>query len=454
MAGLDKRVASYEAALEGLTDGMTLLAGGFGLCGIPENLIAEVQRRQVQGLTVVSNNCGVDGFGLGMLLASRQVSKVVASYVGENALFEQLVLSGELAVELTPQGTLAEKIRAGGAGIPGFYTATGYGTPVAEGKEVRQFDGRHYILEEAIRGDFALVKGWKADWYGNVVYRHTAQNFNPLMATAGRITVVEVEEIVPPGELPPSAIHTPGIYVDRLIVGQFEKRIEQRTLRAGGSEMLTREQMAMRVAQELRDGDYVNLGIGIPTLVANYIPAGIEVMLQSENGLLGMGEFPDEATIDADMINAGKQTVTAQTGAAIFDSAQSFAMIRGGHVDLTVLGAFEVDVAGNIASWMIPGKMVKGMGGAMDLVAGAQNIIVVMTHASKNGESKLLPQCTLPLTGVGCIRRVLTDLALLDIVDGAFVLREVAPGVSPDEVMRKTAGRLIVADDVREMRFS
>lgn len=454
MAGLDKRVASYEAALEGLTDGMTLLAGGFGLCGIPENLIAEVQRRQVQGLTVVSNNCGVDGFGLGMLLASRQVSKVVASYVGENALFEQLVLSGELAVELTPQGTLAEKIRAGGAGIPGFYTATGYGTPVAEGKEVRQFDGRHYILEEAIRGDFALVKGWKADWYGNVVYRHTAQNFNPLMATAGRITVVEVEEIVPPGELPPSAIHTPGIYVDRLIVGQFEKRIEQRTLRAGGSEMLTREQMAMRVAQELRDGDYVNLGIGIPTLVANYIPAGIEVMLQSENGLLGMGEFPDEATIDADMINAGKQTVTAQTGAAIFDSAQSFAMIRGGHVDLTVLGAFEVDVAGNIASWMIPGKMVKGMGGAMDLVAGAQNIIVVMTHASKNGESKLLPQCTLPLTGVGCIRRVLTDLALLDIVDGTFVLREVAPGVSPDEVMRKTAGRLIVADDVREMRFS
>ena len=235
MAGLDKRVARYEAALEGLTDGMTLLAGGFGLCGIPENLIAEVQRRQVQGLTVVSNNCGVDGFGLGLLLASRQVSKVVASYGGENALFEQLVLSGELAVELTPQGTLAEKIRAGGAGIPGFYTATGYGTPVAEGKEVRQFAGRHYILEEAIRGDFALVKGWKADWYGTVIYRHTAQNFNPLMAAAGKITVVEVEEIVPPGELDPAAIHTPGIFVNRVIQGQFEKRIEQRTLSRKGA---------------------------------------------------------------------------------------------------------------------------------------------------------------------------------------------------------------------------
>ena len=234
MAGLDKRVGSYAQALEGLTDGMTLLAGGFGLCGIPENLIAEVRRRQVKDLTVVSNNCGVDGFGLGILLETRQVRKVVASYVGENALFERQVLSGELEIELTPQGTLAEKVRAGGAGIPAFYTATGYGTPVAAGKDVRQFSGKHYILEEAITGDFALIKGWKADWYGNVVYRHTAQNFNPLMATAGRITVVEVEEIVPPGELPPSAIHTPGIYVDRLIVGQFEKRIEQRTLRAQG----------------------------------------------------------------------------------------------------------------------------------------------------------------------------------------------------------------------------
>ncbi|WP_263140081.1 CoA transferase subunit B [Pseudomonas sp. RIT-PI-AD] len=216
---------------------------------------------------------------------------------------------------------------------------------------------------------------------------------------------------------------------------------------------LSREQMAQRVARELKDGYYVNLGIGIPTLVANYMPEGIDVMLQSENGLLGMGAFPSEAEVDADMINAGKQTVTARTGAAIFSSAESFAMIRGGHVDLTVLGAFEVDVEGNIASWMIPGKLVKGMGGAMDLVAGADNIIVTMTHASKDGESKLLPQCTLPLTGRGCIRRVLTDLAYLEIEDGAFVLRERAPGVSVEEIVAKTAGRLIVPDDVVEMSF-
>ena len=216
---------------------------------------------------------------------------------------------------------------------------------------------------------------------------------------------------------------------------------------------LTREQMAQRVARELHDGYYVNLGIGIPTLVANYIPAGVNVMLQSENGLLGMGPVPSDEEVDADMINAGKQTVTAITGAAIFSSAESFAMIRGGHVDLTVLGAFEVDVNGDIASWMVPGKLVKGMGGAMDLVAAARNIIVIMTHADKAGNSKLLDACTLPLTGKGCIRRVLTDLAWLEIDDGAFLLRERAPGVSVEEIRAKTAGKLVVPADVPEMRF-
>lgn len=216
---------------------------------------------------------------------------------------------------------------------------------------------------------------------------------------------------------------------------------------------LTREQMAQRVARELQDGYYVNLGIGIPTLVANYIPAGIDVMLQSENGLLGMGVFPTRGEVDPDLINAGKQTVTARIGASIFSSAESFAMIRGGHIDLTVLGAFEVDVEGNIASWMIPGKLVKGMGGAMDLVAGADNIIVTLMHAAKDGESKLLNRCTLPLTGRGCIRRVLTDLAYLEIDSGAFVLKERAPGVSVEEIKARTAGKLLVPGVVEEMRF-
>ena len=216
---------------------------------------------------------------------------------------------------------------------------------------------------------------------------------------------------------------------------------------------LSREQIAQRVASELRDGFYVNLGIGIPTLVANCIPADIEVILQSENGLLGMGPFPLDEEVDADLINAGKQTVTAITGAAYFSSAESFAMIRGAHVDLTVLGAFEIDQNGSIASWMIPGKLVKGMGGAMDLVAGTDNIVVTMTHASKSGQSKLLESCTLPLTGVNCIRKVVTDLAYLEIHDGAFHLIERAPGVSVEEIREKTTGRLIVDGDVPEMRL-
>lgn len=232
MAGFDKVVHSYAEALAGLTDGMTIISGGFGVCGIPENLIVQVKKMGVKGLTIVSNNCGIDGFGLGLLLEDRQIRKMVSSYVGENKQFERQMMSGELEVDLVPQGTLAEKMRAGGAGIPAFFTATGYGTMVGEGKEVREFGGRKYILEESITGDFALVKAWKADRYGNAIYRGTARNFNPMAATAGKICVMEVEEIVEPGELDPAQIHTPGIYVDRLIQGTFEKRIEQRTVRA------------------------------------------------------------------------------------------------------------------------------------------------------------------------------------------------------------------------------
>jgi 3-oxoacid CoA-transferase subunit A len=232
MAGFDKVVESYEEAMEGLEDNMTVIAGGFGLCGIPENLIKEIKRKGTKGLTVASNNCGINGVGLGLLLQDKQIKKMIASYVGENELFEAQMMSGELEVELTPQGTLAEKMRAAGAGIPAFYTATGYGTPVGEGKEVREFNGRHYILEEALHGDFSIAKAWKADRNGNLIFRKTARNFNPMAITAGKIAVVEVEHIVEVGELDPDQIHLPGIYVNRLILGNAEKHIEQRTVRS------------------------------------------------------------------------------------------------------------------------------------------------------------------------------------------------------------------------------
>jgi 3-oxoacid CoA-transferase subunit A len=220
------------AALEGLTfDGMTVMSGGFGLCGIPEKLIAALRDSGVKGLTVISNNAGVDGFGLGQLLETRQIAKMISSYVGENKEFERQYLAGELQLEFNPQGTLAERIRAGGAGIPAFFTATGVGTLVAEGKEVREFDGRRYVMETGLVADLAIVKAWKADERGNLVFRKTARNFNPMMATAGKVTVVEVEEIVPTGSLDPDAIHTPGVYVDRIVRTVSEKRIEQRTVR-------------------------------------------------------------------------------------------------------------------------------------------------------------------------------------------------------------------------------
>lgn len=229
---MDKRIPSADAAIANLTDGATILMGGFGLCGIPENLIAAVRRKGIKDLTVVSNNAGVDDFGIGLLLQNRQVKKMISTYVGENKLFERLVLSGELQVELNPQGTLAERLRAGGAGIPAFYTPTGYGTMVAEGKETRDFDGRSYVLERALRGNFAFIKAWKGDRWGNLIYRKTARNFNPMMATAADHVIAEVEQLVELGQLPPDQIHTPGIFISAIFQGSnYEKRIEKRTTR-------------------------------------------------------------------------------------------------------------------------------------------------------------------------------------------------------------------------------
>jgi 3-oxoacid CoA-transferase len=457
---MSKVFASVQDALHDVKNGSRIMFGGFGLCGIPENMIDELADKGTKDITVISNNCGNAGRGLAKLLKTRQVSKAYCSFVGGNPDLEAQILSGEVTVELNPQGTLVERIRAQGSGLGGFFTPTGVGTPIAEGKQTFEKDGRTFILETALQADYAMIRGLKGDTEGNLIFNKSARNFSPLMGMAADITIAEVEELVEPGELGPDEIHLPGIFVQRIFQGKaYVNPIEKRTTRADGEQVLgeprptdgplTRRQIAWRASRDLPDGGYVNLGIGVPTLVADYLEAERGIRLHSENGVLGVGPYPTEDEVDYYLINAGKETITLNPGGSTFDSSTSFAMIRGGHLDWAILGALQVSQNGDLANWMIPGKKVNGMGGAMDLAAGAKNTMILTTHTDKKGNPKLVDACAFPLTALGTVNRVITDLAVLSVEDGCFTVEEMIQGLSREELQAKTGAKLRFSDDLK-----
>lgn len=460
---MDKVYSSPAEAVADIPDGAHVAIAGFGVTHrFPSSLITALRAHGAKGLTVYCNGLGQQGHPTAHMLAENgQIAKLVASFTsrpGPPSVAEQQILNGEMAYEMVPQGTLVERMRAGGAGIAAVYTPAGVGTAVAEGKEVREFDGVPYLLERAIRTDYALLRAHRADRMGNVSFRGASRNFNDSFAKAARVAIIEVEELVEVGELAPHEIDLPGAFVSRVVLETVRIDLDSLPRRAAraadtgreyaGKPALTRQEIGRRVAALVPPGSLINLGAGLPNLVANYLN-GREVVLHGENGVLKYGGFVTDGERDPDMHDAGGNFITLEPGASFFDSVTSFEIARSGRLTAVVLGAYQVGGRGDLANWAVPGRPGGGIGGAMDLAVGARQVIAMLEHVDSKGRPKLVERCAYPVTAPDCVDVIATDLALLTrTAEGGFRLDEIAAGFTVEEVLALTEMPVEVPDTV------
>ena len=445
---MDKLVASPADAISDLPDGATVAVSCFGpSAGAPISLLTALAEGDSRDFCLVANSIPPAGQAL---IEAGRVRHLIVSFTarpGGSSPAEERIRAGEMTFELVPQGTLVERLRAAGAGLAAIYTPTGLGTPIAEGKELRYFDGKPYLLENAIAVDYAFIAAHRADRHGNVEFRGANQHFGPSFAKAARVAIVEVDEVVEPGEIPPERIGLPGIFVSRVVRATVPNAGPKHGPRArnldvpriyNGKPAWTRPQMAELAASLLPAGSYVNLGLGIPSYLSSYA-RDRHLVLHGENGILGYGDIVPDAETYPDVFNASGFPVTPSPGVSYFDSVTAFEMVRGGRVDVVVLGAYQVDAEGSFANWQTDGMIGGGIGGAMDLVASGRTVMVMMEHRDSQDRPKVVQRCSYALTGKACVDILVTDLALFRRRDGMLVLDQVAPGFTPDEVLALTA---------------
>jgi len=453
-AVIDKVIGSPADAVCDLESGSVIGIGGFGVIhGFPVHLITAVRDRGLTDLVIVCNSLGAQPTHPVTLVEHGQARKLVAAFsarAGDVVGSAQLISPVPLEVELVPQGILVERLRCAGAGLGPFYSPVGQDTILADGKERREFGGQHFVLEEPLRLDYALIYARTADRAGNLAFRGANQNFGPSFAKAAKVVIAQVDEIVEVGELPPDRVGLPGIFVDRVVRSPAprtphwrEPRPEDDRRSYLGRPGLTPREVGSRVADLLPDHCYVNLGVGLPTLVSDHL-AGRDIMLHAENGLLGYGSRLTPAEADDDVYNAASEPVSLQKGACAFDTVAAFEMARGGRLDAVVLGAYQVGADGSFANWTTPQMGGGAIGGAMDLVVRPGRLIIAMRHADRSGQPKIVCACEYPLTGTSCVDLVVTDLAVLERDDRGLVLRECAAGFSPDDVRQLTGAPLVV----------